>query len=64
MGRRVGVYAMYKGDDFIDLGTLSELAKKYQFKRSTLESHSTKQYRQHHKDGMILIRIGDEQNDI
>ena len=55
---------MYKGDEFVDLGTLLELTKKYRIKRSTLESHATKQYCQCHKDGMILIRIGDEKNDI
>lgn len=36
MGRAPKEYALYCGDKFIDIGTATELANKYNMKRNTL----------------------------
>lgn len=51
---------MYKGDAFLDLGTLPELAKKYHVKQESLAFKATKVYRKRVKDGTVLIRIEDD----
>ena len=62
MGRHKSVYAIYKGDDFIDLGTAEELSKKLGVKVNTIRYMATKA---HHKratsdNWMVAIRIEDE----
>ncbi len=61
--RKVGFYAMYKGDEFIDLGTIPDLAKKYHVREDNLRYRATKTYRRRVKHGTMLIRIEDEKND-
>ena len=53
-------YAMYKGDRFIDLGTLTYLAEKYHKRQKTLKFLATPSA---HKRGgqksLLLYRIND-----
>lgn len=57
------IYAVYKGDEFIDLGTKKELAKKLNLKPSSVHFLSTPTYRKRIKDisnSLIVIRIDDD----
>ena len=51
-------YAIYKGDDFIDIGTPKELSEKLGIKESTIEYYGTNT---HHKrvgtEGTVAIKI-------
>ena len=38
-------YAFYKGEDFIDLGTLKEIAKRQRIKYSTLKFYHSNSYK-------------------
>ena len=62
MGKPSGCYAIYRGDKFLDLGSLEELGKKFNVKPNTIYFYSTPTYRKRTKpDGnnFIVIRIGD-----
>lgn len=59
-------FALYQGDEFIDLGTLDELSRKFNMKKTTLLFYSTKSYKKRIakrkkklKNCKILIRIED-----
>lgn len=57
------IYAVYKGDEFIDLGTRKELAEKLNLKPSTIKFLSTPIYRKRIKDetnSLIAIKIEDD----
>lgn len=54
------VYAVYKGDKFIDVGTIKELAKRLMKKESSLLFMSMPAYKRRHKDNnnaMEVIKI-------
>jgi hypothetical protein len=60
MGRKKQVYALYKGDEFIDLGTIEELAKKEGIKPKTMSYFSKPAYKRKFKDDRnrkVLIKI-------
>ena len=57
---REKIFAVYKGDEFIDLGTKTELAKKLDLKPDTIDFYATSIYKKRIKDkpdAMIVIRI-------
>lgn len=57
---REKIYAVYKGDEFIDLGTKTELAKKLGLKPATIDFYTAPIYKKRIKDkpdAMIVIRI-------
>ncbi|WP_131501299.1 integrase [Lactobacillus crispatus] len=54
-------YAMYKGDHFIDLGTLSYLAHKYHKRADSLKFLSyPSAHRKSHGDRLLLYKIEDD----
>lgn len=54
-------YAIYKGDDFIELGTVDYLANKLGVKRDTVKFWSMPSYRKRIKGtALIAIRIEDD----
>ncbi len=54
-------YAIYKGDQFIDLGTVSKLAQKFGVKPDTIKFWSRPSYLKRIKDNaLIAIRIEDD----
>ena len=59
-------YAMYKGDSFVDLGTLTYLAEKYHKTESALKYLSyPSAHKRSHGNSLLLYEIeDDEQNDI
>ncbi len=53
-------YAMYKGDHFIDLGTLTYLAEKYHKRQKTLKFLTTPSaHKRSHGNSLLLYRIND-----
>jgi len=58
---RASCYAIYKGDEFIDLGTLKELGEKLGIAPNTVYFYSTPTYKKRIKgdNGLIVIKIGD-----
>ena len=53
-------YAMYKGDRFIDLGTLTYLAEKYHKKQKTLKFLATPSaHKRGSQKSLLLYRIDD-----
>ena len=59
------IYAVYKGDKFIDLGTKNEFATKLNVKLKTINFFLTPTYKkriENSKDRIIVIRIEDDEN--
>ena len=55
-------YAMYKGDKFIDLGTLTYLAEKYHKRQKTLKFLATPSaHKRSAKNSLLLYRIENEE---
>lgn len=53
-------YAMYKGDSFVDLGTLTYLAEKYHKKQKTLKFLATPSaHKRSTNKSLLLYRIKD-----
>ena len=51
-------YALYKGDEFIDLGTIKYLSKKYNLAEKTLRYYAMPTGRKRAgKNGYIVIKI-------
>lgn len=54
-------YAMYKGDEFIDVGTLTYLAEKYHKKQKTLKFLATPSaHKRSVKNKLLLYRIKED----
>lgn len=54
------VYALYKGDTFLELGTAKELANYLNVKESTIRFYITKTYKKRRKDSnnsFIVIKV-------
>ncbi|KRL02404.1 hypothetical protein FC81_GL000748 [Liquorilactobacillus capillatus DSM 19910] len=60
MARRVSVYAIYRGDHFIDVGTLPELAQRNKLAIGTLLFKASPTYAQRTKyEGSVRVyKIG------
>ena len=58
--RKNNIYALYKGDTFINLGTVKELAKFMNVNESTIRFYITKVYKERRKDSnnsIIVIKV-------
>lgn len=55
----MNIYAIYKGDEFLDLGTAKELAQKFNVKEKTIHYWHTPTHKKLVKNGMIVIKIND-----
>ena len=55
-------YALYKGDEFVDLGTKSHLAKLLNVKEETINFYMSETYKKRNKKSncYIVIRIEDD----
>lgn len=55
-------YALYKGDEFVDLGTKNYLAKVLNVKEETINFYMSETYKKRNKKGncYIVIRIEDD----
>ena len=63
MGRKKQEYALYKGDEFIDLGTIEEIAKRLKVAPKTVRYFSTPAYKRkgkNDKNRKVLIKIGSD----
>lgn len=59
------IYALYKGEEFIDMGTKKELAKKMGWKPETVGFlASPSNLKRVKKKGMLCIRVGTTKDDI
>ncbi|RVU69821.1 MULTISPECIES: integrase [Lactobacillus] len=57
------VYAMYRGDEFVDVGTIKELAKKYNRSPVTIKKRATPAAHRKDKDhSLLLYKLDDEDN--
>lgn len=57
------IYALYKGDKFIDLGTIKELAERQHVSVSSILYYQTPAYKKREKEygnRKLLIRIEDD----
>ena len=60
MGRKKQIYALYRGDEFINLGTIEELAKYENVKPKTIRYFQTPCYKKKFKEDKnrrVLIKI-------
>ena len=59
-------YALYKGDEFIDLGTLDYLSAKWNIPEKTLRwyGHCKRVKKRNHKSGYVVIPIEEEDDDL
>lgn len=60
------VYAMYKGDKFIDIGTKAQLAVKYNIRYETMTYYLSNAYKKRlekrdSKDAIIIIEVEDDE---
>ena len=61
MARARVIYAIYKGDEFIDVGTSSELSERMNIKKQTLLFLATPTSRKRNKGNrMIVIKFTEE----
>lgn len=54
-------YALYKGDEFIALGTIREIAKQLNIKENTVRRYGSPSQVEKNKSGIILITLDDEE---
>lgn len=55
-------YALYRGDEFIIVGTIKEIAKKQHVKESTIRYYASPCYRKKTKGkGYILIKVDEDE---
>lgn len=55
------VYAIYKGDEFLDLGTTEEMAKKFNVKKETITFWASPAHKKRVKNkGKVAVRIDDK----
>ena len=60
MRKNKTIYALYKGDTFINLGTAFELAKILNVSERTIKFYTTKTYRERRKESnnsIIVIKV-------
>lgn len=64
MSKNDTVYALYKGDEFIDLGTSASLAKKHNVLPGTIRKYATKRWAKRGDDKYIAVKIGKLNDDL
>jgi hypothetical protein len=56
------VYAIYKGEKFLDIGTSKELSEKFKVKRETIQFWSTPSHiNKMGKNSMCTVKLGKEE---
>ena len=58
------IYALYKGETFIDVGTIPEISKRQQMSNRFLHTIKTPDYMKRGKDNsnrLLLIKLDDEE---
>ena len=63
MGNKPSVFALYKGDTFVDVGTYAELAARTGIKEESLRFYATSVHRKRLKNpdkGLIVVRLEEE----
>ena len=56
-------YAMYKGDSFVDLGTIAYLAEKYHKKKKSLKYLATPSaHKRSSQKSLLLYRINEDES--
>lgn len=66
MGRREKEYAVYKGEEFIDIGTAKELAERFNTTVKTIQWYAgSKRYKNqtHKKGGYTIVAIEEDEED-
>lgn len=58
-------YALYKGDEFLCLGTIAEIAKHQGVTKGTVKGYGNNAYKKNRKgtNARILIRLDDKEDD-
>lgn len=57
-------YAVYKGDEFVDIGKRKELCAKLGIKESTFIWYSTPTYvNKRYKNGILIVKLEDEEEE-
>ena len=54
------VYAAYRGDEFLDLGTKEYLAERLGVTKGAIELFRSPSYRKRNPNGMAVLRIEDD----
>lgn len=57
MSRKKSEYALYRGDEFIMIGTIDELAKFKNVKKSTIMFYGSPAYGKRTKKGYMLVKV-------
>jgi hypothetical protein len=58
------LYALYKGDEFIDIGTSKELAKKLNVKIETIWFYMSEKWKERSNyESWVIVEVGDEDNE-
>ena len=60
MANKEGIYALYKGDKFIDLGTVKQLARTLNVKPETIRRYATPTHKgncEEYHNKLIVIKI-------
>ena len=63
MGNKPSVFALYKGDTFVDVGTYAELAARTGIKKDSLRFYATAVHKKRLKNpekGLIVVRLEEE----
>ena len=60
-----GCFALYRGDEFIDLGTIDYLSQKENIAQDTLRFYATKFYKDNvqKENSFVVIRIDENEED-
>lgn len=61
MARRKKTYAMYKGDEFVDLGTIDELSERLNLTKDTLYWYTSEIARNRKGNRKYLIEIPEDE---
>ena len=61
MARKPSIFALYKGDRFIDVGTIGEMAARHNVKEKTLHFYATRIHRNRVSEkGLIVVRLEED----
>ena len=65
-GRKPNVFALYRGDTFVDVGTLDELAARTGIKKDSLRFYATSVHRRRMKNPdkcLVCVRLEEDDDD-
>lgn len=58
------LYALYKGDEFLDIGTKYELAEKFDVEPKTIAWYASPSYQKRTANGFVAERVGYDDEEI